>query len=321
MEKYLITGFSGFVSRHFLRFLDSLGESSSVLGIDMQEPTFDLKEFQRVKCSFERLDLLDEEKTQNIIFQFQPQHILHLAAYSSVSFSWKNPILSFRNNTNIFLSLLEAVRSLNIGTRVLSVGSSEEYGNVTERDLPLTEEMPLKPVSPYAVARVSQEYLSQVYAKGFGIEIVITRSFNHVGPGQKEVFVVPSFAKQLVEGATQKKNRVKVTTGDLSIVRDFTDVRDVVRAYYALLHKGKSGEIYNVCSGRGASLKNVLSMIAERAGVIVESNVEPNLVRPQDNRAIIGSNKKILDSVGWRPEIPLEKALADVVDDWKTRLV
>jgi len=320
MTKYLITGFSGFVSRHFLQFLDKQEEDVAVLGVDLHQPSFDLKSLHHVDCDFERLDLLDEEKMQNVMFQFQPKYILHLAAYSSVSFSWKNPILSFQNNTNIFLNLIEAVRQLRLGTRILSVGSSEEYGDVSERDMPLHEGMPLKPVSPYAVARVSQEMLSKVYAKGFDVDIVITRSFNHVGPGQSDVFVVSSFAKQIVEGSKRGLKEAEIVTGDLSIIRDFTDVRDVVKAYHSLMKKGKCGEIYNVCSGRGTALGDILSLIGNSAGIKVQPRVDPMLLRPQDNRVIVGSNKKIQVTTGWVPEIPLEQSLSDVVVDWRQRL-
>jgi GDP-4-dehydro-6-deoxy-D-mannose reductase len=320
MDKYLITGFSGFVSRHFLHYLDTLEEPVAVLGVDLHGPDFSLGNFLHVTCTFEKLDLLDKEAMQNAIFQFQPNYILHFAAYSSVSFSWKNPILSFQNNTNIFLNLIEAVRSLNLHTRILSVGSSEEYGNVTEQDIPLREDMPLRPVSPYAVARVSQEMLSQIYAKGYNVDVVITRSFNHIGPGQKDIFVVSSFAKQLAEGSLKKAKKVKVITGDLSIIRDFTDVRDVVRAYHSLLKKGKAGDIYNVCSGHGAPLSDMLTMIGDYVGIEIERIVDPNLVRPQDNRIIVGSNKKIHDATGWNSEISLNVSLRDVVEDWKARL-
>jgi GDP-4-dehydro-6-deoxy-D-mannose reductase len=186
--------------------------------------------------------------------------------------------------------------------------------------MPLREEMPLKPMSPYAVARVSQEMLSQVYANGFDVDIVITRSFNHVGPGQKDIFVIPSFAKQLAEGFMKGARKLEVVTGDLSIIRDFTDVRDVVKAYFMLLKKGKKGELYNVCSGRGASLSDILKIMSDYVGVEVERKVDPNLVRPRDNRVIVGSNAKIQNEVGWKPRISLEKAVQDVVEDWKRRL-
>lgn len=320
MEKYLITGFSGFVSRHFLDFLDTRETHASVLGIDMHDPTFDLHGYHRLTCSFERLDLLYDKRAQEVIYNFQPDYILHLASYSSVMFSWKSPVLSFQNNTNIFLNLLEIVRALDADVRILSIGSSEEYGNVSDKELPLREDQPLRPVSPYAVARVSQEMLSRVYVEGYGLDIVITRSFNHIGPGQNEIFVVSSFAKQLAEASRNGWSKLAMRTGDLSIVRDFTDVRDVVKAYHLLLTKGRKGEVYNVCSGRGVSLSEILSMMSEKTGIELMQTTEPKLVRPSDNRAIVGSNQKILVEVGWKPEILLDTALDDILEDWRTRL-
>ena len=238
MKKILITGFSGFVSLHFLKYIDTLGDKFSIEGIDINEPSFDLKSFKNLQCHFTFLDLLNKDDIDNLIFQFQPHYILHLASFSSVAFSWKNPVASFTNNTNIFLNLLEQIKNLNLNCRILSIGSSEEYGKVNQEAIPLKETEILNPVSPYAVARVSQELLSKVYVKGYHLDIVLTRSFNHIGPGQKDIFVVPSFVKRIME--IQKYNSSPVLkTGDLSIIRDFTDVRDVVRAYYLILTKGE----------------------------------------------------------------------------------
>ena len=199
MKKYLITGFSGFVSRHFLEFLESHRINAMVKGLDIHNPDFKEDHFKYVKYHFERIELLQNEKVEDIIREFQPDYILHLASYSSVAFSWKEPIISFQNNTNIFLSLLEAVRKFYLPARILSIGSSEEYGNVDQEDLPLTEHHSLKPGSPYAVARVAQELLSQIYVNGYGLNIVMTRSFNHIGPFQKDIFVIPALVKQLLE--------------------------------------------------------------------------------------------------------------------------
>ena len=199
MDRYLITGFSGFVSRHFLKYLEILQNPVSVLGIDMVYPDFGLDGPSHVQSDFQKMDLLDLEGIEKIILQFQPDYILHLASYSSVAFSWKDPVKSFQNNTNIFLNVLEAVRSVNPGIRILSIGSSEEYGDLVGSNSIFHEEDILNPISPYAVARVSQEMLSKVYAKGYGLDIVMTRSFNHIGPEQKEIFVIASFAKRLVE--------------------------------------------------------------------------------------------------------------------------
>ena len=320
MEKFLLTGFSGFVSKHFLNLLEQRGEHASVLGIDMHEPLFQIDGFKHITCEFEKLDLLHTDGVQNVIYQFQPDYIIHLASFSSVSFSWKNPILSFQNNTNIFLNILEAIRLNNIRARVLSIGSSEEYGNVDEHDIPLREEQMLKPVSPYAVARVSQEMLSRVYREGYGIDIVITRSFNHIGPGRHDIFVIPSFAKQLLEGCQQHQAIIKLRTGDLKIIRDFLDVRDVVRAYFLLLKKGRSGEVYNVCSGHGISLAEILSMMARKLKVECETVTDIRLVRPQENMIITGSNRKIKQETGWEPQIELSTAIDDILIDWQERL-
>jgi GDP-4-dehydro-6-deoxy-D-mannose reductase len=315
MEKYIITGFSGFVSKHFLEYIDTLDVESSVYGLDVNQPDFNFQDFKHVKCQFRQIDLLDKAQVDNIIYQFQPNFILHLASYSSVAFSWKNPVESFANNTNIFLNLLEQLRKLNLNCRVLSIGSSEEYGNVVPEDVPLIETHTLKPVSPYAVARVSQEMLSKVFVDGYGLDIVITRSFNHIGPGQRDVFVVSSFAKQCVEIKKGKK-KPEITTGNLSIVRDFLDVRDVVKAYYLLFKHGQKGEVYNVCSGNGITLENVLDKLIKIQEVPIEKKIDTSLIRPSDNSIIIGNNQKLQDVTGWQPEISLDKSLADILNYW-----
>ncbi|MGD0275002.1 MAG: GDP-mannose 4,6-dehydratase [Syntrophales bacterium] len=317
MNKYLITGFSGFVGQYFVEYLESNEKNCLVKGLDIQNPDFRFDHYKNVKISFEKIDLLSKDNVEYIIYEFQPNFILHLASYSSVAFSWKEPVQSFQNNTNIFLNLIDAVRKLNIDTRVLSIGSSEEYGNVNDEDLPLKEDHKLNPVSPYAIARLSQEYLSGVYMDGYGMDIVLTRSFNHMGPMQKTVFVVSSLAKQLVEIKKSGKNKGDVVTGNVSIVRDFTDVRDVVHAYYLLLKEGKKGHIYNVCSGIGLSIKDLIDIIAKQLNIEVNIIVDNRLIRPTDNKKIIGSNEKIKREVGWENIISLEQSLKDIIIYWE----
>lgn len=316
MKKYLITGYSGFVSRHFLEYLDKNETNASIKGLDVQKPEFSHSSYKNIRLDFEKIDLLDRDRIESIIFNFQPDYIVHLASYSSVAFSWKEPILSFQNNMNIYLNLLESIRKLNLPARILSIGSSEEYGNVDEKTLPLTEAHVPRPVSPYAVARVSQEMISKVYVDGYGLDIIMTRSFNHIGPFQRDTFVISSFAKQLVEIKKSGKSSGELVTGDTSIVRDFTDVRDVVVAYDLLLKKGKPGEIYNVCSGKGTSLNDVIGIMAKILDLTIHIQVNEKLVRPSDNRIIIGSNEKIKKDIGWDVSISLERSLSDSIDYW-----
>jgi GDP-4-dehydro-6-deoxy-D-mannose reductase len=317
MKKYLITGYSGFVSRHFLEYLDKNETYASVKGLDIQKPEFSQNSYKNIRVDFDKIDLLDQDRVENIIFNFQPDYIVHLASYSSVAFSWKEPILSFQNNMNIYLNLLESVRKLNLPARILSIGSSEEYGNVNKKLLPLTEAQMPRPLNPYAVARVSQEMISKVYVDGYGLDIVMTRSFNHIGPFQKEIFVVSSFARQLVEIKKNGNSSSELVTGDTSIIRDFMDVRDVVVAYDLLLKKGKPGEIYNVCSGKGTSLNDIIGIMAKILDFKIHIRVNEKLVRPSDNKIIIGSNEKIKRETGWHNVIPLEKCLRDIIDYWQ----
>ena len=317
VDTYLITGFSGFVSKHFLDYLETNQLTSKIIGIDINEPEFDFTNYKHIKCSFAKIDLLNKKDVNDILNRFKPQFILHLASYSSVAFSWKNPVESFTNNTNIFLNLIETIRTSKINCRVLSIGSSEEYGNVHENYLPLKENHKLDPVSPYAVARVSQEMLSKVYVESYGMDIILTRSFNHIGTHQKPLFVIPSFCLQLISLQKNESENKEIVTGDTSIIRDFVDVRDVVRAYYLLLQKGKKGTIYNVCSGIGTSLFDTIMLMANILDIKVSHKVNPNLVRPNDNKIIIGSNEKITSDTGWKPEYALSKSLEDILDFYK----
>lgn len=313
-SKILITGFSGFVSRHFLHFLYENNIVCDVLGTDVRMPTFNYTSFEdKINIKFKCVDLLNEEEIRKTFLQFVPDYILHLASFSSVAFSWKYPTESFANNTNIFCNLVTVAKEFNKDCRILSVGSSEEYGNVTEEDLPLKETHILKPVSPYAVARVAQEMLSQVFADSYKLNIILTRSFNHIGPWQDERFVIPSFINKIIRIKKSNRSEGIIETGNIEIVRDFLDVRDVVRAYYLLLTRGNSGEVYNVCSGEGILLKDAIQIIADLLAVKVTTRINPEFVRPGDNKVIIGTYEKIGKELGWEPEIKFEKTLSDMI--------
>lgn len=314
-KRFLITGFSGFVGRHFLQFLYEKGEAE-VFGVDIRKPNYDLSVYaDRLNIQFREVNLLDEAAIKSVLADFKPQYILHLASFSSVAFSWQHPEESFVNNTNIFLNLTSALKELDIPCRVLSIGSSEEYGNVSADQLPLREDMPLQPVSPYAVARVSQEMLSKVFVDSYHLDIILTRSFNHIGPWQDERFVVPSFIRRILNIKDSGATEGIIETGDTTIIRDFVDVRDVVNAYYMLLMDGTPGEIYNICSGNEIALADIISQVADIVGVRVSTKVNPEFVRPNDNRVVVGSHDKLTKELGWKPAIAWEKTLQDMVKE------
>ncbi|MEI9912644.1 MAG: GDP-mannose 4,6-dehydratase [Bacteroidota bacterium] len=306
MKKILITGMMGFVSRHLLDHLSASGECYEITGLS-RNPGQLAGDYKNIKINIVSADLNDREKLLAILDKVRPQQVIHLASDSSVAHSWQAPAESFQNNTNIFLNVVESVRKLAFPCRILSIGSSEEYGVVDAKHIPISEEAPFNPVSPYAVARVSQELLSKIYADGYGMDIVITRSFNHIGPGQKDNFVISSFARQIVE--IKKGSGSILQVGNIDVIRDFLDVRDVVKAYSILLEKGEKGEVYNICSGKGYSLKEVLDKMMVIAGVDVGYHVNPQLIRPADNPVIIGSNEKIRVECGWQPGISIEQSL------------
>lgn len=314
MKKILITGFSGFVARHFVEYLYRNNLCYEIVGVSRHNPKFDYSKFSdKLNISFYAVDLLDVDRLKSVFAETHPDYVLHLAAFSSVAYSWNHPAESFSNNSNIFLNLLDAIRDTNCSCRILSVGSSEEYGNVSREDLPIRENQSLDPLSPYAVARVAQEWMSKCYVDAYEMDIVLTRSFNHIGPGQDSRFVVPSFIKKIKDIKEAGKTEGVIETGRLEIIRDFVDVRDVVRAYYMLLVNGITGETYNICSGHGVHLFEIVDMLAKIIGVKVSTVVNPAFVRPNDNLEIVGSFYKMETELGWKPELKLEDTLADMV--------
>jgi GDP-4-dehydro-6-deoxy-D-mannose reductase len=300
--KYLITGSEGFVGAYLAREILAREPGATIVGVD--------------RAGANALDLLDLDGTVALLARERPDYLIHLASLSSVGASWQAPVASFTNNTNIFLNVLEGVRRGSPKTRVLSVGSSEEYGIVTPDELPLRETSPLRPASPYAVARVAQEQLADVYVRGYGLDIVQTRSFNHVGAGQSDQFVISALGKQFAEIAKGKRDALEV--GTTSVVRDFLDVRDVVSAYCELLARGSRGEVYNVCSGRGVSITDAIAMFESISGTHPKVVIDPARVRPVENAYVVGSNAKIANALGWQPQFSLEDSLRGVYTYWYT---
>ena len=305
---YFITGCSGFVGRFLVKYLLAFKQDMHIIGISRKTDMI----IQDKRFCLERIDLNNEEQIKSLIFKYRPNYIVHLAAESSVAYSWQYPVQSFSNNVNIFLNLLEAVRKAKIECRILSVGSSEEYGILDMKYLPLKEDSPLNPISPYAVARVSQELLSKVYIQGYGLDIVLTRSFNHFGPYQDVRFAIPSFVRQIIK-RKQENSSIPIKTGNLSIIRDFLDVRDVVNAYIELLNKGKKGHIYNVCSGKGYALREIIDCLCDILSFKITTIINPDYLRPNDNPIVIGDNSKIKNEIKWSPKYTIRQTLEDMV--------
>lgn len=322
MKKLLISGISGFVGGHLVDYLVKHYPDLEIHGISRSVPAWDFvnvgPEYLK-QCHFHTMDLLDTPKIKSLLEETQPDYIIHMAAQSSVAESWKTPVFSFMNNTNIFLNIIDTVRLNDNGARVLSIGSSEQYGIVSEQDLPLTEETLQHPANPYAVARVAQEQLARIYAEGYGLDICCTRSFNHTGTGQSDRFVVSSIVKQFVMIAHGLQEPV-IHIGNGSIVRDFIDVRDVVVAYDILLQKGNRGEVYNVCSGIGRTIAEIVRIVADLKGIPVQVHEEQSQIRPIDNPRIIGKNSKISRELGWEPKISFEQSLESLYDYWDRRI-
>lgn len=313
--KYLITGHSGFVGKYLIDYILQMEPDTEIIGLDIF-PTVqkhpNLQEFI--------VNLLETEKLNSILSDFKPDYIVHLASFSSVAYSWQQPLESFRNNTNIFLNLLESIHKFSPETKLLSIGSSEEYGAVSLRDIPLKETLKPRPLSPYAVARVAQENMSRVYSKGFGLNIVCTRSFNHIGCGQEDKFVISSIAKRFAEFKAGKCS--EITIGNTSIIRDFLDVKDVVRAYYTLLKSdADSSEIFNICSGRQTSIQDIIDIFKEITDTNPPLVVDQNLLRPVENAVVVGSNQKLNKLTGWKPTIKLEDSLKDIANWWQKKVI
>jgi len=265
-------------------------------------------------------DLLDLKSLQDVMIGVRPDYIFHLAAQSFVPTSWTSPAVTLETNAVGSCNLFEAVRTAQIDPTIQVACSSEEYGLVYENEIPIKETNPLRPLSPYAVSKVTLDYLGYQYFKSYGLKIVRTRGFNHEGPRRGEVFVTSTFAKQiaLIE---KKLQEPVIYTGDLSTKRDFTDVRDMVRGYLLAALKGEPGEVYNIASGKAWVIKDVLDYLISLSKVKnIKIKKDPKRLRPSDVPILLGDYSKFHDTTGWQPEISFKKTLRDTLNYWRRRV-
>ena len=299
----LITGGTGFVANVLIKKLKTKILNPRIYATYRRSHSFLYKDVNYIK-----IDLNNYQKIISIINDSRPDFIINLAAQSSVQQSWEKPVDSYINNLNIYLNVLEAVRMSNYNPLILSIGSSEVYGIVDKNKLPIKENYQTIPINPYAVSRLSQENLSKIYIDGYGLKIIMTRSFNHCGLNQDRRFFIPNVISQIFD----KKSK-SISLGNLDIIRDYINVEDVSEAYIKLLFNGKVGEIYNICSGIGYSLREIVNKIFVISDLKKPIKKNKIFERPNDNPVIVGDYSKINMETKWHPKFKLEDSLNMII--------
>jgi GDP-4-dehydro-6-deoxy-D-mannose reductase len=311
--RVLITGATGFVGTHLRRYLEQETEWD-VVGTAYPHLPQDYRGSSREQLI--PLDLTDREATEAALQAHKPDYIVHLAAQSHVPTAYRRPWETLRNNILAQLNLLEGCVTLDLAPRILVIGSGEEYGRTTAEELPFSEDHPLRPENPYSVSKVTQDVMGYQYFVSYGLPIIRMRPFNHVGPGQSPRFVVPAFASQVAEIEAGRQPPV-LHVGNLSPARDFTDVRDVVRAYHLALLDAEAGEAYNVASGTPRPIRSIVDQLLALANVDIGIERDPAKYRPADVPVIYGSAAKLRADTGWTPCIPFSQTIGDVLEEWR----
>ena len=314
MKKVLITGVTGFAGSHLSELL--LSKGFEVHGLYRWRSRMDNINHIKDKLNLVYADVTDYYSVESAIGSIRPDYIFHLAAQSFVPVSWTAP--SNTVNTNIMgqLNIFEAVRKLKLDAKIQIAGSSEEYGMVEKDEIPIKEVTPLRPLSPYAVSKICQEMLGYQYFSSYRMKIVITRGFNHTGPRRGDVFVTSSFAKQIAEIEKGKRKPV-LNVGNLNAIRDFTDVRDMVKGYLLAIEKCKFGEPYNIASGKGYKIQQVVDLLLAMTNKKIEVKQDSSRMRPSDVPILIGDYTKFNKETGWEPTINFEKTLEDTLNYWR----
>jgi len=314
MKKVFITGITGFAGSFLAEHIASQ-KDYEIFGSFLSDTNLENTSSVKEKVSLRQIDLRDSRKLQDLIKEIRPDFVYHLAALTSPADSFKNPVEFINNNIEAEVNLLEAIRKTGILPKVLIASSAEVYGEVAAGDLPIDEDTPLRPASPYAVSKVAQDFLGLQYFISYKIPVIRVRPFNHIGPRQAPNFVVSSFSKRIVDIERGKESVMRV--GNLMAKRDFTDVRDIARGYLLLLEMGDPGDVYNIGSGRSYKISEILDKLLSMANKDIKTEIDKQLLRPIDVPELVCDNKKIFQKTSWKPEIPIEKTLADTLDYWR----
>ncbi len=315
-EKALITGVTGFVGSHLAEYL--IDKGLEVFGtMRWRSPTDNIERTKKLIHLIEA-DVRDGHSLEQAVQEAKPDYIFHLASQSFVPMSWKAPADTLETNVIGTVHLFEAVRKFAPEARIQVAGSSEEYGLVYPDEIPIKETNPLRPLSTYAVSKIAEDKLSYQYHKSYGLHTVLTRAFNHTGPRRGDVFVTSNIAKQIACIENGKEPIIYV--GNLDAKRDFLDVRDVVKAYWLAVKHCKFGEEYNICSGKARTIKEVLDLLLSMSRCKVEVRQDPARMRPSDVPELEGDASKFRAATGWKPEIPFEKTLEDLLNYWRGKL-
>lgn len=308
----LITGAAGFAGRHLIAELRS-STNWEIIGLTRKL----IPDQTGVRCVV--CDLQNDQLVHRTIGHYRPDVVFHLAAQSYVPKAFAAPADTLVNNSVGQINLLEAIRAAEIDPTILIVGSSEVYGFVEPDEMPVNENQPFRPGNPYAVSKVTQDVLGYQYFRTHGMRIIRVRPFNHFGPGQSERFVVSSFARQVAQ-AEAGLVEPTVLTGDLSSKRDFTDVRDIVRAYRLAVERGQPGEVYNLCSGTAVGIGELLHRLIAMSTRPISIEQDPSRLRPADVPVIVGDYSRFAAATGWGPQISMEQSLQDILDYWRVHL-
>jgi len=316
MKRILITGITGFVGKHLATYLLSQN-SYEIVGTYRSESSLETIGTIRDQIQFKKIDLNDAQAVESLVLSTKPDVIFHLAAQASPSKSFSFPVETFTNNIVAEFSLLDVLRKHKLtNIRVVVISSADIYGVITPHDIPVAENTPLRPATPYAVSKIAQDFLSYQHFLAYQLDIVRLRPYNHIGPGQKEGYVVADFAKQIAEIEKGKKDDT-ITVGNLQAKRDFTDVRDIVKAYALTMEKGKSGDVYNLGSGKSHKIEDVLKTLLSFSTKKISVKVDQTRFRPIDVPEIRCDSSKFHELTGWEPAIPFEKTLEDILDYWR----